>query len=408
MAQALLTGVSGLKNHQEWLDVIGNNISNANTPGFKSSNVVFEDVLSQTLSSGSAPSASQGGTSPMQVGLGVRVGAIAPSLTQGSIQTTGRNTDLAIQGDGFFVLSDGTDRLFTRAGAFTLDANGDLVDGATGFKVQGAGGDIRINQGQESTPQTTTEALFKGNLDASAADGTAYVATLDVRDSLGSPHTLTLTFAKNFAAAPGQWDWTVTTSDASVTGLTTATGSLVFDTAGAVSSGATQAVGITYAAGTGAATPQPVTLDFGSAASTTPLTGLAGASTATLATQDGHAAGTLQSFAVGLDGVVTGFFDNGTTAVLDTVQLATFNNPAGLLKIGSNQFRESADSGIATVGAPRTGGRGTLVSSALENSNVDLAQEFANMILAQRGFQANARTVSTANELLEEIVNLKR
>ena len=167
MSRSLFSAVSGLRNHQAWLDVIGNNIANANTPGYKSSSVVFQDILSQTLSSGSAPSTNLGGVNPMQVGLGVTMGTISPSFLQGSLQTTNRNTDVAIQGDGFFAVAQGNSRLYTRSGAFTLDANGDLVEGATGYKVQGAAGAIRISQGQESGATPTANALLKGNLDFS-------------------------------------------------------------------------------------------------------------------------------------------------------------------------------------------------------------------------------------------------
>jgi flagellar hook protein FlgE len=408
MSRALFTAVSGLRNHQVWLDVIGNNIANANTAGFKGSSVNFDDVLSQTLTTGVAPSATKGGTNPMQVGLGMKLGSITPNFLQGSIQTTNRNTDLAIQGEGLFVLMNGADRVYTRTGTFTLDANGTLVDAATGFKVLGAAGEIKINQGQESLATATTKALFKGNLDYAVADGSTYVATFAVRDSVGAAHTLTITFTKNFAASPGQWDWAVTEADANISSLTTATGSIVFDATGRIASGASQAIGIVYTASAGVTTPQSVTLDFGTAANTTPVTGLASPSTVTLASQDGVSSGTLQSFAIGQDGVITGFFSNGKSSTIDTVQIATFTNPSGLLKIGSNHFRESATSGTPGVGNPGTAGRGTLVAGALEMSNVDLAQEFTSMIIAQRGFQANARTITVADSMLEELVNLKR
>jgi flagellar hook protein FlgE len=408
MSRALSTAVSGLRNHQLWLDVIGNNIANANTPGFKSSNVVFTDILGQTLSTGIAPTAEQGGTNPTQVGLGVTLGSIATNFLQGSIQTTNRSTDLAIQGDGFFVLADGTDRLYTRAGAFTLDANGSLVDSTTGFRVLGANGEIRITQGQESAPVATATANFRGNLDYAVPDGTQHVATFNVLDSVGGSHALTMTFTKNFAASPGQWDWGVTAADPAIASLSGATGSVAFDANGAVAAGAAAILSIDYAVGAGVASPQTVTLDFGGPSNPTPVTGLASPSTLTLAAQDGQPPGTLRGFAIGRDGVITGFYSNGTTAVVDTIQLATFANAGGLLKVGSNLFRESATSGLANVGDPGTADRGTLSGGALEMSNVDLAQEFTNMILAQRGFQANARTISTANEMLEELVNLKR
>ena len=410
MSRALFTAVSGLRNHQIWLDVIGNNIANANTVGYKSSTVVFDDILGQTISSGVAPTASKGGVNPVQVGLGMTIGSIGQNFLQGSIQTTNRNTDMAIQGDGFFVLANGSDRTYSRAGSFTLDADGKLVDTATGFKVQGANGDITVSLGSQSTATATSAATFKGNLDFSAAEASTYVATFNVLDSVGATHTMTITFTKNFTAAAGRWDWAVTkaASDTSIAALTTATGSIVFGGTGAISSGATQNIGLTYAAGAGVTSPQTVTLDFGTATNETPLTGVAAPSTVTLASQNGVASGTLQNFAVGLDGAITAFFTNGRTSTIDTVQLAVFANAAGMVKIGTNQYREGAASGAAVIGNPSTGGRGTVVSGALEMSNVDLAAEFSSMIIAERGFQANARTIATANSMLEELVNLKR
>jgi flagellar hook protein FlgE len=408
MSRALFTAVSGLRNHQIWLDVIGNNVANANTPGFKASTVQFMDILGQTLNSGIAPTADKGGTNPTQIGLGVTLGSVTPNFLQGSIQTTNRNTDLAIQGDGFFILANGADRVYTRAGAFTLDANGYLVDSATGFYVQGANGNIQIPQGQASGAVGTGTVELTGNLDYTLPDGATHVTTVTVYDSVGAPHTLALTFTKNFAATPGQWDWAVTASDSAITGLGGATGSLVFDAAGAVASGASAAVSITYGASTGVSSPQTITLDFGTATNPSPVTGLASASTVTLGNQNGQPAGTLQSFAIGLDGAITGYYSNGQSVILDTIQLATFPNSTGLLRIGSNLWRESATSGTPATGDPGTASRGTVIAGALESSNVDLAQEFTSMIIAQRGFQANARTISTANDMLEELVNLKR
>ena len=410
MSRALFTAVSGLRNHQVWLDVIGNNIANANTVGYKSATVVFDDILGQTISSGVAPTANKGGVNPVQVGLGMTIGSIGQNFLQGSIQTTNRNTDMAIQGDGFFVLANGPDRTYSRAGSFSLDANGELVDTATGFKVQGANGDITVSLGSQSTAVPTTGAVFKGNLDFSAAEDSTFGATFNVLDSVGSTHTMTITFTKNFSVAAGRWDWAVTQAagDTAIGSLTTATGSVVFNGTGAVSAGASQSIGIVYAAGAGVTSPQAVLLDFGTATNLTPLTGVAAPSTVTLASQDGIASGTLQNFAVGLDGTVTGFFTNGRTSTIDTVQLAVFANSAGMVKIGTNQYREGAASGAAVIGNPSTGGRGTVVSGSLEMSNVDLAAEFSSMIIAERGFQANARTISTANSMLEELVNLKR
>jgi flagellar hook protein FlgE len=408
MSSSLFSGVSGLTSFQKWMDVIGNNIANAATPGFKTSVVVFADILNQTLSAGAAPSGNRGGINPMQLGLGVTVGSITPVFLQGALQTTNRNTDLAIQGDGFFMVSDGTGLFFTRAGAFNLDANGDLVESVTGFKVQGANGDIRIGLGQQGAAALTTTAQLKGNLDFLAPDGTAVPLTFTFVDSVGATHNLTVTFTKNFAAAPGQWDWAATSTDAGILNITTGTGSIVFDENGGIASGDTQDIGVEFVPSSGVTSPQPITLDFGTAANNTPLTGFASASSVALSNQDGLVSGTLTSFAVGADGSIIGFFSNGTAETLDQVLLATFNNPGGLLKVGQNHFRQTAVSGVANIGVPGVGGRGILTPGNLEASNVDLATEFTSMILAQTGFSANARTISVSNEMLQTVINISR
>ena len=408
MLRALSTGVTGLRTNQEALDVIGNNIANINTTGFKGSRAEFADLLSQTLTGEQAPTTNLGGRDASQIGLGTRLAAVQTNFTQGTIQSTDHGTDLAIQGDGLFVMRNGANTFYSRAGSFTLDANGTLVDSVTGYKVQGATGDITIAPGSTQAASATTQAVFGGNLDASQPDGTQYVGTFSVNDSLGVAHALTLTFTKNFAGASGRWDWAATEADANITGLTTATGQLVFGTGGAISSGASQAIGITYAASAGVTTPQAVTLDFGSATNTTKMTGYSGTSTAALTSQDGYASGTLQSFAIGADGSVTGSYSNGRSATLAQVELANFANPAGLVRVGDNMFRASQNSGPAQVGVPGSGGRGTLIAGALESSNVDLAREFTELITHQRGFEASARVIRAGDEVLQTVVNIKQ
>lgn len=408
MLRALSSGVSGLRTNQAALDVIGNNIANINTVGFKGARTAFADLLSQTIASESAPSATAGGKDAMQVGLGSSLAAIETTMTQGVIQSTNNPTDLAIQGDGFFILANGANRLYSRAGAFTLDGDGRLVDTVSAFRLQGASGDITIAPGSMASGQATTSALFGGNLDASQADATTHVLTFSVNDSLGSPHSLTLTFTKNFGAAAGQWDWAVTESDALITALGGATGSVTFGATGSLSAGTSAVLGITYAAAAGVTTPQNVTLDFGTATNTAPLTGYAAASSAALGSQNGYTAGVLRSFGIGADGSITGNYDNGRTVVLDQIQLATFTNPSGLIREGQNLFRVSTNSGSANTGSPGTGGRGTLLPGALEGSNVDLARQFTELITAQRGFEASARIIRAGDEILQTVVNIKQ
>jgi flagellar hook protein FlgE len=404
--RALSSGVSGLQANQLALDVIGNNIANLNTPGFKVSRPVFADVLSQTIAGAQAPAGDTGGQDPMQVGLGATVADVQTVFTQGVMRTTDRPTDLAIQGNGFFVLARGSDTFYTRVGAFTLDAGGLLVDSVTGYRVQGSTGDIIVSPGATTAANPTATANFGGNLDASQPDGATYTLTFSAFDSLGQSHPFTVTFTRNFGAATGQWDWAVTTTDATIDSLSGDTGSVVFDDTGALASGDTATLDITFETTAGAASPLSVTLDWGSAANPAGLTGYAAASTAALAQQDGFAAGALNGFTIAADGSVVGTYDNGRSATIGRIQLASFSNPGGLSREGQNLWRESVNSGPPALGDPGSGGRGTLLPGAIESSNVDLAREFTELITAQRGFEASARVIRVGDEVLQTAVNL--
>jgi len=404
MSSSMNSAVSGLKTHQTMLDVTGNNIANVNTTGFKAGRVSFSDVLSQTISGATAPTGSSGGTDPQQVGLGVRTGAITNLFTQGGLQTTNNATDLAIQGEGFFVLADGEVDYYTRAGAFEVDAAGYLVDSVTGYRVQGASGDIVISSTTSSAPQATALATFGGNLDATTQAGTTYAATLTLYDSLGAAHDVSLTFTKS--ATAGQFTYAASESDASLSITAGGSGTIQFDGNGAITSGASGSITLGFT--NGATAGQVVTLDFGSASNASPVTGLASDTTLALASQDGYATGSLQSYSIGTNGTINGTFSNGHVGTLGTILLATFSNPAGLSKEANNLYRESSNSGVANAGTPGTGSRGTLAPGSLESSNVDLAEEFTRLILAQRGFQANARVITATDEVLTEAVNLKR
>jgi len=404
MERAMNSAVSGLRSHQLMLDVTGNNIANVNTTGYKVGRTTFADVLSQTLAGATATGPTVGGTNPQQVGLGVRVGAITNIFTQGGILTTTKGTDLAIQGDGFYVLNDGSANFYTRAGAFEVDSAGYLVDAVTGYKVQGDSGDIVIPTTVTSPAAATANATFTGNLDSATAAGGTYTSPITIYDSLGGTHTLTLTFTKT--ATPGEFTYATTESDASMTIAGGGTGTIQFGGGGSITAGGTGTVTLNFT--NGATSPQTATFDFASAGNLAPVTGYASPSTLSLLAQDGNTSGALQSFTIGSDGTINGTFSNGRILTLATIRLATFSNPAGLTKLGNNLYRESANSGLANIGNPGTGNRGTLVPGALEGSNVDLAEEFTRLIVAQRGFQANARVITTSDEILQEAVNLKR
>jgi flagellar hook protein FlgE len=389
MLRSLFSGISGLRAHQTMLDVTANNIANVNTTGFKSSQTQFQDTLSQLISSASGAQAGTGGTNPAQVGLGVKVAGVTTSFTQGSSQLTGRSTDMMIQGDGFFVVRQGNQTLYTRAGSFDFDSTGQMVLPGDGALVQGWAAvngvidinapitDLRVPAGALMASKPTAGAIYEGNLQSDAATGTVLNRDIPVYNAVGSESTLSMQFAKTAAG------WTVSGDG----GATTA--AVTFTAAGVLTAPATVTVG-------------------GVAVDLSAVTGYAGVDTVKARSQDGYDAGTLESFSLGNDGTITGTFSNALKQVIGRIAISAFNNPAGLEKAGGSLFSTTANSGLAQLGTPGTGGRGTLSGGALEMSNVDLSKEFTSLIIAQRGFQANSKIVSVSDELLQDLVNLKR
>jgi flagellar hook protein FlgE len=392
MLRSLTTAVSGLRAHQTMLDVTGNNIANVNTIGFKASRAIFESTLSEMLQDPSAGGNGNGGTNPSQVGLGTRVAAVSTDLSQGATQVTSRDLDMMIDGDGYFIVRSGGEQLYTRNGAFGLDGNGNLVT-STGAIVQGwaavngrvdtngAIGGLSLPLSATRPASQTTSAVVSGNV---PSDGTeTLVRTIDVYDAVGKASTLTLTFTPTVDASGANTGWTV-----SANGL--------------------PAEDLTFDADTGALTG-PQTLTAGAiTVDLSQLTGFAKLSTAEISSQNGMAAGRLTSFSLHSDGSLVGVFSNGEEQAVGQLALASFGNAGGLEDAGSSMMRASANSGAAQIGVADTGSRGSLTGRALEGSNVDLSQEFTNMIIAQRGFQANSRVVTTSDQVLEELVNLVR
>ena len=391
MLRSLYSGISGLRSHQQMLDVTGNNIANVNTVGFKSSTTVFQDTLSQMTQGAGGPQTGIGGTNPAQIGLGVQVAGVSTNFAQGSAQATGKATDLMISGDGFFVTRLGNDTVYSRAGAFDFDANGRLVtaDGkivqgysATNGVVNDGGGlsDITLPIDAAAPATATSSATVSGNLPSDTAVGETLNRDATVYDQYGTKHTLSLGYTRTAAG------WSVTASNGQGT---SATGTITFGADGKITSGQTLQVG-------------------GIAVDMTQLSGFASLNTASISSQNGHEAGSLQGYSISKDGTVVGSFSNGSSLAIGRIALATFANPAGLEKTGASGYRATANSGNATVGVPGSAGVGSLASGTLEMSNVDLSQEFTNLIVAQRGFQANARIITTSDEVLQELTNLKR
>jgi len=439
MLRSLNAAVSGLRNQQTRMDVIGNNVANVNTTAFKAGRVTFKEGFAQLMEGASRPLDGIGGTNPEQVGLGSQIGSIDTLFTQGNLENTGNVTDLAIQGNSFFVIKKGAESFYTRAGNFQVDANGTLVN-SDGYAVQGRGavngkltdsvGNIVIPVNQNTPASATTKVTLAGNLDASAGvfdKGTA--TTLDpldpaqralpqnqnsykdmsitVYDSLGTKHELKLVMWKTDV---DKWDWKVdpTGLDISSAGVTEVGGTHPITFAGDGSIDTSNSFAppeIKFTPNSGAADVD-IKIDLGTGFSG--LSQFAGSSTAVARDQDGYTNGTLQGFTIDSTGTIVGSFTNGITQSLGQVQLADFNNPEGLVRAGSNSYSVTANSGAAVMGFAGEGSVSSISSGTLEMSNVDLAQEFTNMIVAQRGFQANGRVITTSDQLLQELVDLKR
>jgi flagellar hook protein FlgE len=527
MMRSMFAGVSGLKAHQTRMDVIGNNIANVNTIGFKGSRVTFMDTLNQTLRLASGPQAGRGGINPAQVGLGVSIASIDVLQTQGNLQNTGNVTDLAIQGEGFFVVGDGIRQFYTRAGMFSLERDGRLVLPSNGLAVQGWMANdgmidttarltsITLPVGQTIPPITTDNVAFQYNLDsrnngalslgpnpqtildagnhssrlsftleptgnfneftytATVTDGaitdssgvvltnadgspltkvtgrivmnsdgtvqniiggdfyiksnetgasavcvtvpavnsapdftcadngetftgtykapTNPAVTSRIIDSLGQAHTVYTTFTKT---GNNSWDWVAKDE----TGNTTyGSGSLTFDSTGKM----TSSVGGPIAINVPGASAISIIPDFNALTQYASDTNIASSS-------NGYPMGQLESFNIDSSGKIIGVFSNGLTQTLAQVAMANFRNPSGLTRSGDTMFSESNNSGVAQIGSAGMNGRGQITPGAIEMSNVDLSQEFTDMITTERGFQANSRIITTSDEMLQDLVNLKR
>jgi flagellar hook protein FlgE len=411
MLRSMFSAISGLRAHQTKMDVTGNNIANVNTVGFKGSQTVFQDTLSQVIRSGGAPAQNRGGTNPAQVGLGVKVAAITTNWTQGATQSTGRSTDFMIEGDGFFVTRAGTEQLFTRAGSFEFDGTGRLVtpDGSVlqGWMANTSGAinsngpitDLSVPYGQVVAPRATggvgvVAGTMAGNLPGDATVGDVLQTAVTMYDELGVPQEVSYTYTNT---GPGAWDLSIDHSD----GTNLLTTAVTFDAAGVMTSPTTVTVPAASLAGY-PSWPGPLDIDISR------VTQYGGDSTVEATGQNGYALGSLQSFTLGNDGTITGIYSNGLRQAIGQLALASFNNPSGLEKAGNSSFRVGDNSGAAMIGLAGVAGRGVLNSGALEMSNVDLAEEFTGLIVAQRGFQANSRVITSSDEILQDLVNLKR
>ena len=398
-------GLSGLNAASKSLDVIGNNVANANTVGFKQSRAEFADVYANALNGSGSGSA----------GIGVKVADIQRQFTQGNITNTENPLDIAINGNGFFRLSNSGAITYSRNGQFQLDKSGYIVTSSgerlTGYVADSNGAlqtgaltDIQINSA-DLAPKASTKVNDVFNLDSRSAvitatfnanDPTTYtqVVPISIYDTQGNPHTLQSYLTKTAANT-----WTVrTTIDGGTTPMQTS--NLTFDTNGLLTGTTTQTVNLTTANSTVSAA-QSITIDFATS------TQFGSDYSLNSQVQDGYASGRLSSFSTAADGTIIGRYTNGQAKALAQVVLAKFANPNGLSALGNNQFAETADAGVPVIGKAGTGGLGVMQSSATEDSNVDLTAELVNMITAQRYYQANAQTIKTQDQVLQTLVNLR-
>jgi len=426
---AMNSGVSGLMAENEAISVVGDNIANVNTTGFKSQRAIFQDVLGHSILAG---------TSASLPGSGVRVGKIEQMFTQGSLSNTGVSTDLALNGDGFFTVKGAVDGLqgnfYTRAGNFNVDANGNVVN-PSGLQLQGymanADGTYQTNVSSLKVPtaalpaHATENGTITANLDSSAAvpanpfdvtdpaNTSSYSTAMTTYDSLGNAHNVDVYFAKT---AAGSWDWHAVAKGDDLNppqpgvNVEVGTGTLNFTTDGALNS----VTGNTFTASfNGATANQTVTLNFGTsiAAGGTGLDGTtqySSPSNVSSQSQDGYASGDFSGVAVDGQGVVTGLYTNGQQLAIGQLAIAKFRSNDGLGRAGQNLWIETRDSGSVAFGTASSGGRGAVSAGALEGSNVDLATEFVGLIQHQRSFSANSKTITTADEMLQELIGIKR
>ncbi|MDR1615727.1 MAG: flagellar hook protein FlgE [Syntrophomonadaceae bacterium] len=449
MMRSLYSGVTGLKNQQVKMDVIGNNIANVGTAGFKKSRVVFSDKLYQANRGASAPSDTRGGTNPMSVGLGTALFSIDQIHTPYAASMTNRLTDMALDGDGYFIVKQSSgSTVYTRSGAFVIDEYNNLVT-VNGDFVQGWLADedgnfitnptrmtnINITDYQNMAPKATTEMIMEGNLnsalEAQAAgfnmatdapdDENVVIIAKDFYDSLGNKNTLSYRFFKTGA---NEWACDLsldpTFPDNGGTGYTSVTPpaaanftdaggetfrieNIIFGTDGKIDSAGVTSMHVTF---DNTAVSGADIVDF-----TIDLEDILqynSDSNIDVGRQNGNSAGVLVSRDVGTDGIMNGTYDNGFTRPMFQIAIASFKNAEGLKQIGNSSWQESANSGDPQIGVPGSGSRGSIMPGYLEMSNVDMAEEFTEMIVTQRGFSANSRIITVSDEMLQELVNIKR
>ncbi len=406
------SALTGLNNNSQAINLISTNLANLNTTGFKAGRISFAELI------GAVQGTSDSGN-PIQPGLGSMVSGITQINTQGSIQSTGRTTDAAISGNGFFVVDTGNGQGYTRAGNLGYTPSGELIS-SDGYRILGypavngvvdksSGLSVlTVPKGSSLAPKATTEMSITANLDNRAAENDTFATTVKAVDSLGSSHVVTVTFTRS---ATG-WSWNATVPDADLTDPSALTdsslaGSITFDSAGVLDP-ATTNPSLLFAGLANGADDLTIDLGFLDAKGNPRLTGYAAESNVSSTSQNGYQSGVLKDISINSDGTIAGVYDNGQVLPLGQIALATFPNADGLAKLKGSTFIAAGLAGEPTIGAPGSGGRGSITGSALEGSNVDIAQEFTNLIIAQRGYQASSRVITATDQIYQETVNLVR
>jgi flagellar hook protein FlgE len=405
------TALSGLDANSQELSVISNNLANLNTVAYKGATTTFKDLFYQGFGT-------SGNGNPIQVGVGVALGSIPANFTQGTIQSDGVPTDVAIQGTGFLIGQNNGQQVFLRAGNLSVSSSGTLLgaDGSEILGYQAVNGVINTNQvpgpltistGLINPPKATANAQLSLNLNSNTPVGGTFQTALTIFDSLGSPHVLTFSFTNT---APDNWTYSITIPQADITGavgpVVLKAGTLVFNGSGVLTAPATNVTGIAITGFADGAANQTFNWNLFNAQGVGQVTQVAATSATASTLQDGFASGSLVSYSIQNDGTIEGSFSNGQTQPLGQILLATFANQEGLSRNGQNEFVATLDSGAANIGIAGTGGRGTIDGGALEQSNVDISTEFANLIVAQSGYEANAKVVTTLDTIVQDTINL--
>ncbi|SNS45015.1 flagellar hook protein FlgE [Granulicella rosea] len=402
--------LTGLQADTVALDTIGNNLANLNTTAFKGQTTTFEDLFYQNVGT-------TGSGDRLQVGVGTRVNSTSSDFSQGSLTTTGDENDVAISGSGFFVVQQGNFQNLTRAGDFQVDSTGNLItssgESVMGYGVVGGAVDqssgikpITLPVGATAAAQGTSYIQFQSTLDSTAAVGTAFTSPVTVYDSLGASHQVNVVFTKT-SDSTWSYDAELTAGTASGTPINN-TGTLTFDASGNLVSPAANITGVTFPGMTDGAKDLTFSFNLYNSAGVGQITQTAGTSNTSTTTQDGYTAGAFQSYTVDGNGLISATYSNGKTQPIAQLAMASVTNTDGLVRSGANDYTVTAASGAMNIGLANVGGRGTIEGQALEQSNVDISAEFSDLIVAQRAFEANSKTVTTFDSVTEQAINMIR